>query len=82
MPTGWFIPCVQFSGLLNPVSSLEGPGAWIGRIYPATHFLTICRGVFNKALDLGSLGASFWPMLVAVPAILGLAVALLNKQEA
>lgn len=79
---GTIIPCVQFSGLLNPVSSLEGPGAWIGRIYPATHFLTICRGVFNKALDLGSLGASFWPMLVAVPAILGLAVALLNKQEA
>jgi ribosome-dependent ATPase len=79
---GTIIPCVQFSGLLNPVSSLEGPGAFIGRIYPASHFLTICRGVFNKSLDLSSLGSSFWPLLIAVPVILGLAIASLKKQEA
>jgi ribosome-dependent ATPase len=79
---GTIIPCVQFSGLLNPVSSLEGVGALIGRMYPATHFLIICRGVFNKALDLSSLGASFLPLLLAVPVILGLAIALLKKQEA
>jgi ribosome-dependent ATPase len=79
---GTIIPCVQFSGLLNPVSSLEGVGALIGRIYPATHFLIICRGVFNKALAFTSLSASFWPLLLAVPVILGLAIALLKKQEA
>jgi ribosome-dependent ATPase len=79
---GTIIPCVQFSGLLNPVSSLEGVGALIGRIYPATHFLTICRGVFSKALGLSSLASSFWPLLIAVPVILGLAIALLKKQEA
>ena len=78
---GTIIPCVQFAGLLNPVSSLEGMGAWIGRIYPATHFLTISRGVFSKALDISSLGPSFWPLLAAVPVILGLAIALLKKQE-
>ena len=54
---GTIIPCVQFSGLLNPVSSLEGVGAFIGRIYPATHFLTISRGVFSKALGLVRPGA-------------------------
>jgi len=79
---GTIVPCVQFSGLLNPVSSLEGLGAFIGRIYPATHFLTISRGVFSKALDLTDLMSSFWPLLVAVPVILGLAVMLLKKQEA
>jgi ribosome-dependent ATPase len=79
---GTIIPCVQFSGLLNPVSSLEGLGAWIGRIYPATHFLTISRGVFSKALGLTDLMHSFWPLLVAVPVILGLAIMLLKKQEA
>jgi ribosome-dependent ATPase len=78
---GTIIPCVQFAGLLNPVSSLEGLGAFIGRIYPATHFLTISRGVFSKALDITSLGASFWPLLAAVPVILGLAIVLLKKQE-
>lgn len=78
---GTIIPCVQFAGLLNPVSSLEGPGAFIGRLYPATHFLTISRGVFNKALGIANLGPSFWPLLAAVPVILGLAIVLLKKQE-
>ncbi len=79
---GTIIPCVQFSGLLNPVSSLEGMGAFIGRIYPATHFLTISRGVFSKALNLSDLMGSFWMLLAAVPVILGLAIMLLKKQEA
>jgi len=78
---GTIIPCVQFAGLMNPVSSLEGAGAFIGRIYPAAHFLTISRGVFSKALDLSSLGSSFVPLLLAVPVILGLAIALLKKQD-
>jgi ribosome-dependent ATPase len=78
---GTLIPCVQFAGLLNPTSSLEGLGAFIGRIYPATHFLTISRGVFNKALDITSLGTSFQSLLLAVPVILGLAIVLLKKQE-
>jgi len=78
---GTIIPCVQFSGLLNPVSGLEGPGRMIGKIYPATHFLTISRGVFNKALDLAHLGSAFWPLAVAVPVIVVLSVLLLHKQE-
>ncbi|MBG7618637.1 ribosome-associated ATPase/putative transporter RbbA [Herbaspirillum sp. AP02] len=78
---GTIIPCVQFAGLLNPVSSLEGMGALIGQVYPATHFLTISRGVFSKALDVGDLGSSFWPLALAVPVILGLSVLLLKKQE-
>ncbi|MFS2116272.1 ribosome-associated ATPase/putative transporter RbbA [Herbaspirillum frisingense] len=78
---GTIIPCVQFAGLLNPVSSLEGMGALIGQVYPATHFLTISRGVFSKALAVGDLGSSFWPLVLAAPVILGLSVLLLKKQE-
>ncbi|WP_353117873.1 ribosome-associated ATPase/putative transporter RbbA [Nitratidesulfovibrio sp.] len=78
---GTLIPCVQFSGLLNPVTSLEGLGAFIGRIYPATYFLTISRGVFNKALGFSGLAATFWPLLAAMPVIMGAAVMLLKKQE-
>lgn len=75
------IPAIQFAGLLNPVSSLEGAGKMIGQIYPATYMFTISRGVFGKGLDLSDLYASFWPMLLAVPVILGLSIALLKKQE-
>jgi ribosome-dependent ATPase len=78
---GTLIPCVQFAGLLNPVSSLDGMGAFIGRLYPATHFLTISRGVFSKALDITGLVSSFWPLMVAAPIICGLAIVLLKKQE-
>ncbi len=78
---GTVIPAVQFAGMMNPVSSLEGAGAVIGRIYPASHFLTISRGVFSKGLGFAGLHASFWPLLIAVPVILALAIALLKKQE-
>ncbi|NVN91221.1 MAG: ribosome-associated ATPase/putative transporter RbbA [Desulfuromonadales bacterium] len=78
---GTMIPAVQFAGMLNPVSSLEGLGAVFGRIYPASHFLTISRGVFNKALGFPDLQASFWPLLLAAPVILGLSIVLLKKQE-
>jgi len=78
---GTMIPAVQFAGMLNPVSSLEGIGAFIGHIYPASHFLNISRGVFSKALGFTSLQGSFWPLLMAGPVILGLSVLLLKKQE-
>jgi ribosome-dependent ATPase len=78
---GTMIPAIQFAGMLNPVSSLEGFGAFIGRVYPASHFLTISRGVFSKALGFADLQASFWPLLLSVPAILGLSIILLKKQE-
>ena len=75
------VPAVQFSGLLDPVSSLEGAGAVIGRVFPATHFVTIARGTFSKGLGLGDLGASFPPLLIAVPVLLGLSAAFLRKQD-
>lgn len=78
---GTMIPVIQFAGVISPVSSLEGVGAFIGRIYPAAHFLTIARGVFNKSLDISSLQAPFWPLLLAGPFILGISILLLKKQE-
>ncbi|MNQ39595.1 putative ABC transporter ATP-binding protein YbhF [compost metagenome] len=78
---GTLVPAVQFAGLLNPVSSLEGGGRLIGQIYPATHMLTISRGVFSKALDFPDLQGSFWPLLAAIPIILGASALLLKKQE-
>ncbi len=75
------LPAVQFSGMLDPVSSLEGAGAVIGKIYPTTHFLTIARGTFSKALGFADLQASFIPLLLAVPILIGLGAVLLKKQE-
>lgn len=78
---GTVLPSVQFAGLLNPVSSLEGIGALIGNIYPASHFLVISRGVFGKALGIADLAASYWALVAAIPVIMLLALLSLRKQE-
>lgn len=75
------IPATQFSGMIDPVASLEGPGRWIGEIYPTSHFLTIARGTFSKALDLMDLWPLFVPLAIAIPLVIGLSVLLLKKQE-
>ena len=75
------IPAVQFSGLLNPVNSLEGIGRLIGKISPTTYMFIISRGVFNKGLDFAQLHASLRPLLIAGPALMLLCIALLKKQE-
>jgi len=75
------IPSSRFSGMTDPVSSLEGGARLVGEIFPATYFLTISRGTFSKALGFAELGVLLLPLALAIPVILGLAVALLRKQE-
>ncbi|MBB1518314.1 ribosome-associated ATPase/putative transporter RbbA [Aquipseudomonas guryensis] len=75
------LPAIQFSGLIYPVSSLEGIGAFIGQLYPTSHFLVISRGVFSKALGFADLSAYFLPLLITIPVLLGLCAAFLKKQE-
>jgi ribosome-dependent ATPase len=75
------LPAAEYSGIIDPVSSLEGMGKVIGQIYPTTHFLTIARGTFSKALGFSDLTGAFVPLLIAAPVLVGLAALLLKKQE-
>ncbi|WP_222910056.1 ribosome-associated ATPase/putative transporter RbbA [Pseudomonas sp. DNDY-54] len=75
------LPAIQFSGLIHPASAMEGFGAFIGQLYPTTHFLIISRGVFSKALGLAELYPYFIPMLLAIPLLTLLSIAGLRKQE-
>lgn len=74
-------PAVQFSGMLNPVSSLEGVGRIVGEIYPTTYMLIISRGIFSKALHFSDLYHEFWPILIAIPAVMVTTILLLDKQD-
>jgi ribosome-dependent ATPase len=76
-----FLPATQFSGIITPVSSLEGLGAVTGRIFPTTYYVLIARGTFSKALGFIPLRLLFVPLLLLVPALLALTAALLPKQE-
>ena len=72
---------VSFCGLTSPVSSLEGPGAVIGTLFPATYFLNISRGVFTKALEFKDLSGDILSLFAFVPVLTLFSVIFLNKQE-
>lgn len=75
------LPAINFAGLTQPVSSLEGLAALVGNGYPTTWFLTISRGIFTKSLGL----AELWPHLLIlaafIPILTLLSLALLRQQE-
>lgn len=74
------IPAVQFSGMLSPVSALQGAGALIGQVYPASHFVTISRGVFSKALGFADLGTPLVALAMVGPILLIAGTLMLKKQ--
>ena len=74
-------PATQFSGLTDPVSSLEGVGRAIGGAFPTTYFLLVSRGAFNKALGFADLSRELLALLAFVPAVMVLTLLLLPKQD-
>lgn len=78
---GTIVPATQFAGLLDPVTSLQGGARLVAELYPASHMINLSRGVFSKALGAADLQHALTSMALAVPVILGAAVALLRKQE-
>lgn len=75
------LPATQFCGLMDPVSSLQGTGRFIGDIYPTTYFILISRGTFAKALEFHDLVGSFIPLFLAGP-ILVITASWLTKKQA
>ena len=74
------VPTISFSGLTRPVSSLEGPGYFIGRLFPASYFITLCRGAFSKGLAFEELATSLLAIGAFAPVYVLLSLALLRKQ--
>ncbi|MFD1261097.1 ribosome-associated ATPase/putative transporter RbbA [Entomomonas asaccharolytica] len=75
------VPAIQFAGVINPVSSLQGGGRLIGEYFPTTYMLLITRGIFNKALTFSDLYTSINMLLAMIPVLLGISILLLKKQE-
>ncbi|NHQ75410.1 ribosome-associated ATPase/putative transporter RbbA [Roseovarius gahaiensis] len=76
------IPTVNFSGMLYPVSTLDGVARMIGEAFPALYFQRISTGVFNKGLGLGDLYLNHLILAGFCGLFLMLASVLLQKQEA
>jgi ribosome-dependent ATPase len=74
-------PVVQFSGLVEPVSTLAGPARFIGEIFPTSYFLTIARGTFSKGLAFTDLQTAILSLAISVPVLIAIGTLLLRKQE-
>lgn len=75
------VPSVLFSGMMQPVSSLEGGAAVFGQVFPAGYFMTVCVGTFTKALGFAELRDSFLALALFFPALTAISLLLLRKQE-
>jgi ribosome-dependent ATPase len=53
----------------------------IGKIYPASYFMTISVGTFTKALGFSALTDEFLYLALFFPALTLFSVVLLRKQE-
>ncbi len=75
------MPAVQFSGMVQPVSSLSGAAAVMGYSFPMTYFLRVAIGTFTKGLGFTDLGASLLALAGFIPVLTLLSLVLLRKQE-
>ena len=75
------IPSFQYSGLLSPVSSLEG-GSWLfGNLFPTTYFLNISVGTFTKDLGVAPLLDDYAALVIFFAVITAASTLLLRKRE-
>ena len=75
------IPAVHFAGLIDPVSSITGPGRLIGEVFPTSFFITVARGTFSKALGFVDLQSELIPLAITAPILLIVAGLALKKQD-
>ena len=76
------LPTTQFSGLLQPVSTLEGNARIVGTFWPTTYFMHASVGAFTKGLDARLLAPDALALAAFVPVLLLTAMLLLRRQEA
>ena len=73
-------PTIHFSGLLQPVSTLEGGGRIIGELWPTTYFLKISIGAFTKDLGFIALLPHLLALAVFIPVLATFSLLFLKKQ--
>ena len=75
------LPTMSFSGLIQPVSTLEGGARVMGSFWPTTYFMQISVGTFTKGLTLGDVRNDLIILAAFFPAFFGLSLLALKKQE-
>lgn len=74
-------PSIQFSGMLQPVSTLEGGARIVGTIWPTTYYMHASLGAYTKGLGLGLMLKDMIFLACCIPILLLLSTLGLSKQE-
>jgi ribosome-dependent ATPase len=74
-------PTVQFAGLLQPVSTLEGSARVIGKIWPTTYYMHSSVGAYTKGLQARLMVQDLIVLGCAIPILIALSVLGLKKQD-
>jgi ribosome-dependent ATPase len=74
-------PTIQFAGLLQPVSTLEGSARLIGTIWPTTYYMHSSVGAYTKGLGFDLMVKDLVVLLCTIPILLGISVIGLKKQD-
>jgi ribosome-dependent ATPase len=76
------VPTIQFSGLLQPVSTLEGGAGFIGSIWPASYYMHSSLGAYTKGLGARLMMPDLIFLAACIPVLLMVSAIGLKKQEA
>jgi ribosome-dependent ATPase len=74
-------PSIQFSGMLQPVATLEGGARLMGTIWPTTYYMHASLGAYTKGLGLDLMVRDMLYLLACIPVLLLISTFALNKQE-
>jgi ribosome-dependent ATPase len=75
------LPTTQFSGLLQPVSTLEGRARIVGSLWPTTYYMHASVGAFTKALGARILASDLLALAIFIPVLTVVTAAALKRQE-
>ena len=75
------LPTMQFSGMLQPVSTLEGGARLMGYLWPTSYYMHMSVGAFTKGLGFTDMVTDLLALSLFCPAFLLLSALLLRKQE-
>jgi len=75
------LPTMMFSGMIQPTSTLEGGGRFMGSIWPATYQMHLSVGAFTKGLNFTDLTDDLFALAIFGPVFVAIAAAFLKKQE-
>ncbi|HEY6341139.1 MAG TPA: ribosome-associated ATPase/putative transporter RbbA [Bryobacteraceae bacterium] len=74
-------PSVQFSGMLQPVATLEGSARVVGKIWPTAYYMHSSLGAYTKGLGLDLMLNDILYLLCCIPVLLLVSTICLKKQE-